>query len=54
VSQAARVAQKNRRAFFELMRKHGIDAARFRAPSAAEERMATPGQSSTRGRTQLS
>ena len=29
VTHAARVAQKNRRAFFELMRKHGIVSARF-------------------------
>lgn len=32
IAQAARSAKKNRRAFFELMRKHGIDAERFRAP----------------------
>jgi two-component system response regulator GlrR len=31
IAQAARSAKKNRRAFFELMRKHGIDAERFRA-----------------------
>jgi len=30
VTQAARVAKKNRRAFFELIRKHDIDASRFR------------------------
>lgn len=30
ISQAARTAKKNRRAFFELLRKHGIDAAPFR------------------------
>jgi two-component system response regulator GlrR len=32
IAQAARSAKKNRRAFFELMRKHGIDAERFRLP----------------------
>jgi two-component system response regulator GlrR len=31
VTQAAREAKKNRRAFFELMRKHGIEPQRFRA-----------------------
>jgi two-component system response regulator GlrR len=31
LTQAARSAGKNRRAFFELLRKHGIDAGRFRA-----------------------
>ena len=30
ISRAARAARKNRRAFFELIRKHGIDAERFR------------------------
>lgn len=30
ISQAARTAKKNRRAFFELLRKHGIDADPFR------------------------
>ncbi len=30
ISRAARSAQKNRRAFFELMRRHDIDADRFR------------------------
>jgi DNA-binding NtrC family response regulator len=30
ITQAARASKKNRRAFWELMRKHGIDAARFR------------------------
>ncbi len=30
ISRAARTAQKNRRAFWELIRKHSIDAARFR------------------------
>ena len=30
VTQAARLAKKNRRAFFELIRKHEIDASRFR------------------------
>ena len=34
IAQAARSAKKNRRAFFELMRKHGIDAERFRAQVA--------------------
>jgi DNA-binding NtrC family response regulator len=34
IAQAARGAKKNRRAFFELMRKHGIDAERFRGPLA--------------------
>ncbi len=32
ISRAARAAQKNRRAFFELIRKHGIDVERFRTP----------------------
>jgi DNA-binding NtrC family response regulator len=31
ISRAARVAQKNRRALFELLRRHEIDSARFRA-----------------------
>lgn len=31
ISRAARVAQKNRRALFELLRRHDIDTARFRA-----------------------
>ena len=30
ISRAARAAQKNRRAFFELLRRHAIDATRFR------------------------
>ena len=30
IANAARIAQKNRRAFFELLRKHDIDAERFR------------------------
>jgi len=30
ISRAARTAQKNRRAFFELLRRHAIDASRFR------------------------
>lgn len=30
ITRAARTAQKNRRAFWELMRKHGIDADRYR------------------------
>jgi len=30
ITQAAEVAQKNRRALFELIRKHGISAERFR------------------------
>ncbi|BDB28713.1 hypothetical protein Tamer19_61340 [Cupriavidus sp. TA19] len=30
ITQAARAAAKNRRAFFELLRRHGIDAAHFR------------------------
>ena len=34
VSQAAQAAQKNRRAFWELMRKYHIDAARFRNDDA--------------------
>ncbi len=33
VTQAAQQAGKNRRAFFELMRKHGVSAANFRTPS---------------------
>jgi len=32
ISHAARAAKKNRRAFFELLRKYGIDATRFRRP----------------------
>jgi len=35
VTHAAQAAQKNRRAFFELMRKHRIDPTRFRADAAA-------------------
>jgi two-component system response regulator GlrR len=31
ISRAARAARKNRRALFELLRRHGIDAARYRA-----------------------
>jgi DNA-binding NtrC family response regulator len=31
IAQAARLARKHRRAFFELLRKHEIDAARFRS-----------------------
>ncbi len=31
IAQAARLARKHRRAFFELLRKHEIDAARYRA-----------------------
>ena len=31
IAQAARLARKHRRAFFELLRKHDIDAARYRA-----------------------
>lgn len=34
VTQAAQQAGKNRRAFFELMRKHGVSAARFRPAPA--------------------
>jgi DNA-binding NtrC family response regulator len=34
IAQAARSAKKNRRAFFELMRKHGIDAKQFRGGAA--------------------
>ena len=30
ISRAARAADKNRRAFWELIRKHGIDAQSFR------------------------
>jgi DNA-binding NtrC family response regulator len=30
ISRAARAAQKNRRAFFELLRRYGIDAASYR------------------------
>jgi len=33
VTHAAQAAKKNRRAFFELMRKHRIEAQRFRAPA---------------------
>ncbi len=36
VTQAAQQAGKNRRAFFELMRKHAIEAARFRDGAAGE------------------
>ena len=32
ITRAARAAQKNRRAFWELIRKHDIDARRFRPP----------------------
>ena len=32
ITRAARAAQKNRRAFFELLRRHGIEAAQYRAP----------------------
>ncbi|MEO7232674.1 MAG: sigma-54 dependent transcriptional regulator [Polaromonas sp.] len=35
ITQAAEVAQKNRRALFELIRKHGISAERFRAKDSA-------------------
>ena len=35
VTHAAQAAQKNRRAFFELMRKHKIDADPFRVPPAS-------------------
>ncbi len=47
IAKAARLAQKNRRAFFELMRKHGIDARRFREadlvqPDSAPEIRAQP------------
>lgn len=35
VTRAALAAQKNRRAFFELIRKHRIDAGRFRSVSGA-------------------
>jgi DNA-binding NtrC family response regulator len=38
VTMAARRAQKHRRAFFALMRKHGIDPARYRSGDAGEER----------------
>jgi two-component system response regulator GlrR len=31
ITRAAEVAQKNRRALFELIRKHGVDAESFRA-----------------------
>lgn len=34
ITQAAQAAQKDRRAFWELIRKHQIDAERFKAPSA--------------------
>jgi two-component system response regulator GlrR len=33
ISQAARAAQKNRRAFWQLIRKHRIDVERFKSPS---------------------
>jgi two-component system, NtrC family, response regulator GlrR len=33
ISQAARAAQKNRRAFWQLIRKHRIDVLRFKSPS---------------------
>ena len=36
ISRAARVAQKNRRAFFELLRRHEIDATRYRGTSNLE------------------
>jgi DNA-binding NtrC family response regulator len=36
ISHAARIAKKNRRAFFELIRKHDIDAGRFRMGLACE------------------
>ncbi|MBI3157433.1 MAG: sigma-54-dependent Fis family transcriptional regulator [Burkholderiales bacterium] len=35
IAEAARAAKKDRRAFFELMRKHRIDAGRFRDPRQA-------------------
>ncbi|HEX9671582.1 MAG TPA: sigma-54 dependent transcriptional regulator, partial [Thermoanaerobaculia bacterium] len=38
ISRAARAAEKNRRAFWELIRKHGIDARTFRAPVHLDER----------------
>jgi DNA-binding NtrC family response regulator len=31
ITRAAVAAQKNRRAFFQLLRKHGIDASNFKA-----------------------
>ena len=34
ISKAARAAQKNRRAFWELIRKHGIEVGRFKAAGA--------------------
>src|SRR5262249_9071644 len=34
ITQAAQVAQKNRRAFWELIRKHGIDVNRFKLGAA--------------------
>jgi two-component system, NtrC family, response regulator GlrR len=37
ISRAARAAGKNRRAFWELIRKHGIDARTFRSEIAADQ-----------------
>jgi DNA-binding NtrC family response regulator len=37
ISHAARAADKNRRAFWELIRKHGIDARSFRAAGASDD-----------------
>jgi len=42
VTRAAEAAKKDRRAFFELMRKHRITPERFRQPLGAQESMLTP------------
>lgn len=41
ISEAARAAQKNRRAFWELIRKHNIDAQQFR-PTGQRQRLSIP------------
>jgi DNA-binding NtrC family response regulator len=42
VTRAAVAAKKDRRAFFELMRKHRITPERFRSPLGSQESMLTP------------